>query len=72
MKIKGTCDFCGKEVDGEGGLYDDKKIAKKRPKDWAGMFPWNKSKMPMNCTFSPEKLKEYGVTTRFACPECFR
>jgi hypothetical protein len=72
MNIIGKCDFCGKEGKWEGMLYDNKKEVKKRSKECSASFPWNRPRIPDGCIWSPESLKKHGVTTRFACPECFR
>lgn len=72
MEVKGECDFCGKEGEWEVGLFDNKVRAKSRPATWAAMFPWNRLMMPKGCTFDPSTLEKYGVTTRLACPDCWR
>jgi len=76
MRLIGTCDFCGKIGEWEGGLWHDrgrdKEDVKQRPQNWAAAFPWNRRALPEGCNMSPESLEEHKVTTRFTCPDCVR
>lgn len=72
MKIEGKCDFCAEEGEWEAGLFEKQREALARPAAWAAMFPWSRKTLPKDCNFSPESLQEHGVTTRLACPKCFR
>lgn len=72
MKVSGRCHFCKKVGTWEGGLFRNQGEAVHRPVDWAALFPWSTKTVPEDCTFSPEDLKQHGITTKFACPNCFR
>ena len=68
MRIEGQCDFCKGSGDWEAGLFRDKGAIKDRPMGWAALFPYNKSRLPEGCTFSPESLERHrigGVRRRY-------
>jgi len=72
MTLQGRCDFCKRYGSWKGGLYRKRKEARRRPKGWAALFPWNVEELPPDCNSSPETLREYAIETKFACPRCFR